>query len=101
MFVDDAADAIVFLLKCYSQVEAINVGTGKETSIRNLAETIARVVGYQGELVFDASRPDGAPRKLLDSSRLAALGWRARTDLAEGLARMYRWYSNGKVDVAA
>ena len=84
MFVDDAADAIVFLFKCYSQVEPINVGIGKETSIRNLAETIAQVVGYRGELVFDASRPDGAPRKLLDSSRLAALGRRARTDLAEG-----------------
>jgi GDP-L-fucose synthase len=101
MFVDDAADAIVFLLGCYSQAEPINVGTGKEVSIRELAETIARVVGYRGELVFDASRPDGAPRKLLDSSRLAALGWRARTELADGLAGMYRWYCSRKVDAAA
>jgi len=101
MFVDDAADAIVFLLKCYSQAEPINVGTGHETSVRELAETIARVVGYRGELAFDASRPDGAPRKLLDSSRLAALGWRPRTALADGLADMYRWYCNHKVDVAA
>ncbi len=101
MFVDDAADAIVFLLKNYSQAEPINIGTGLDVSIRELAEIIARVVGYRGELAFDATRPDGAPRKLLDSSRLAALGWQARTELAEGLARMYRWYSNGKVDVAA
>ena len=79
----------------------INVGTGLDVSIRELAELVARVVGYRGELAFDASKPDGAPRKLLDSSRLASLGWRARTDLAEGLAQMYRWYSNRKVDVAA
>ena len=101
MFVDDAADAIVFLLERYSAEEPINIGTGSDVSIRELAELIARVVGYRGELAFDASKPDGAPRKLLDSARLAELGWRARTDLAEGLAQMYRWYSNRKVDVAA
>jgi GDP-L-fucose synthase len=101
MFVDDAADAIVFLLKCYSQAEPINIGTSTDVSIRELAELIAGVVGYRGEQVLDTTKPDGAPRKLLDSSRLAGLGWRARTDLAEGLAQMYRWYSNGKVDVAA
>lgn len=92
MFVDDAADAIVFLLEHYSSAEPINVGTGREASIRELAETTARVVGYRGQLVFDTSKPDGAPRKLLDSSRLAALGWRARTELADGLSAMYRWY---------
>jgi GDP-L-fucose synthase len=72
-------------------------------SIRDLAEMIARVVDYRAELLdhFDATKPDGAPRKLLDSSRLAKLGWRARTDLADGLAHMYRWYSKRKVDVAA
>ena len=101
MFVDDAADAIVFLLKRYSDAEPINIGTGMDVSIRELAELIAGVVGYSGELVFDTTKPDGAPRKLLDSSRLAGLGWRTRTDLAEGLAQMYRWYSNGKVEVAA
>ena len=101
MFVDDAADAIVFLLKSYSQAEPINIGTGSDVSIRELAEIIAQVVGYRGELVFDATKPDGALRKLLDSSRLAGLGWQARTELAAGLDRMYRWYSNGKVDVAA
>jgi GDP-L-fucose synthase len=101
MFVDDAADAIVFLLERYSEAEPINVGTGKEVSIRELAETIACVVNYRGELIFDSTRPDGAPRKLLDSSRLAALGWRPRTELADGLADMYRWYCKRKVDVAA
>jgi len=101
MFVDDAADAIVFLLERYSEAEPINIGTGSDVSIRELAETIAGVVGYRGQLVFDTSKPDGAPRKLLDSSRLAALGWKARTALADGLAAMYRWYCNHKVDVAA
>jgi GDP-L-fucose synthase len=101
MFVDDAADAIVFLLTRYSEAEPINVGIGADVSIRELAGMIAGVVRYRGELAFDASKPDGAPRQLLDSSRLARLGWRARTDLAEGLAQMYRWYSNRKVDVAA
>jgi GDP-L-fucose synthase len=101
MFVDDAADAIVFLLKTYSQPEPINIGTGVDVPIRDLAEIIARVVGYRGELAFDASKPDGAPRKLLDSSRLAALGWKARTSLADGLDAMYQWYCKHKVDVAA
>src|SRR5262249_58929356 len=91
MFVDDAADAIVFLLKQYSAAEPINIGTGIDVPIRELAEIIGRVVGYRGELVFDASKPDGAPRKLLDSSRLAALGWKARTPLADGLSAMYGW----------
>ena len=99
--VDDAADAIVFVLEHYSAAEPINVGIGVDVSIRELAELIAKVVGYRGELAFDASKPDGAPRRLLDNARLAALGWRARTPLAEGLDAMYRWYCKHKVDVAA
>ena len=91
----------MFLLGRYSEAEPINIGTGSDVSIRELAEAIAGVVGFRGELVFDTSKPDGAPRKLLDSSRLAALGWKARTPLADGLAAMYRWYCNHKVDVAA
>ena len=87
MFVDDAADAIVFVLERYSAAEPINIGIGVDVSIRELAELIAGVVGYRGELAFDASKPDGAPRQLLDNRRLAALGWRAAHDLAEGLAR--------------
>jgi GDP-L-fucose synthase len=101
MFVDDAADAIVFVLERYSAAEPINVGIGVDVTIRELAELTAKTVGYQGELVFDASKPDGAPRRLLDSDRLAALGWKARTPLGEGLDAMYRWYCKHKVDVAA
>jgi GDP-L-fucose synthase len=101
MFVDDAADAIAFVLERYSAVEPINIGIGVDVSIRELAELVARTVGYPGELVFDTGKPDGAPRRLLDNSRLAALGWRARTPLADGLDAMYRWYCQHKVDVAA
>lgn len=101
MFVDDAADAIVFLLERYSADEPINIGIGVDVSIRELAELVAKVVGYRGELAFDASKPDGAPRRLLDSGRLAGLGWRARTALADGMGEMYRWYCKQKLDVAA
>jgi GDP-L-fucose synthase len=101
MFVDDAADAIAFVLERYSAVEPINIGIGIDVSIRELAGLMAKTVGYQGELVFDTSKPDGAPRRLLDSGRLAALGWKARTLLADGLDAMYRWYCQHKVDVAA
>jgi GDP-L-fucose synthase len=101
MFVDDAADAIAFLLERYSAEEPINIGTGQDVSIGELAELIASAVGYRGQLAFDASKPDGAPRKLLDSSRLATLGWKACTPLADGLDAMYRWYCKHKVDVAA
>ena len=101
MFVDDAADAIAFVLERYSAAEPINIGIGVDVSIRELAEITAQVVGYCGSLTFDASKPDGAPRRLLDSTRLAALGWRASTQLADGLAQMYRWYCNDKMNAAA
>lgn len=101
MFVDDAADAIAFVLERYSAAEPINIGIGVDVSIRELAGLVAKTVGYPGELLFDTSKPDGAPRRLLDNSRLAALGWRARTPLADGLDAMYRWYCQHKVDVAA
>lgn len=87
--VDDLGDACVFVMKYYSGDQFLNVGTGKEVSIREFSEIVADVVGYQGALVFDKTRPDGAPRKLLDVSRLAALGWRARTPLPEGLQAAY------------
>ncbi len=101
MFVDDAADAIVFALERYSDDQPLNAGVGKDASIRELAETMAAVVGYRGALTFDASKPDGAPRRMLDSSRLSALGWHARTELADGLDRMYRWYCSNNAVVAA
>jgi len=87
--VDDLGDACVFVMKHYSGDQFLNAGTGKEVSIREFAEIVADVVGYQGSLVFDTSRPDGTPRKLLDVSRLAALGWRAKSPLSEGLRAAY------------
>ena len=93
LHVDDLADAAVFLMESYDDPEIINVGTGKEVSIRELAEMIQRVTGWAGRLVFDDSKPDGTPRKLLDVSRLNALGWRAQTDLEEGIASTYKWYT--------
>ena len=89
LHVDDLADALVHLLVHYSGAEHINVGFGEDLTIAELARTIAEVVGYSGEIVFDASRPDGTPRKLMDSSQLADLGWRPRIGLREGLADAY------------
>jgi GDP-L-fucose synthase len=86
---DDLADALVFLLKEYSGHEHINVGSGVEVTIRELAETIAEVVGYKARLVFDATKPDGTPRKLMDSSRLLALGWNNVRPLDAGIAETY------------
>jgi GDP-L-fucose synthase len=87
--VDDLADACVFMLKRYSDLEFVNVGTGEDITIADFARLVADVVGYRGRIVFDTSRPDGAPRKLLDVSRLNTMGWRAATPLREGLQRMY------------
>lgn len=92
LHVDDLADACVFLARHYSQEEHINVGTGQDCTIRELAETICDVVGWSGELVFDSSRPDGTPRKVLDVSKLKALGWAPRIGLKDGLAETYAWY---------
>lgn len=87
--VDDLADACVFLLKHYSGDEFINIGTGKDISIAEFAELVAEIVGFKGQIVFDRSRPDGTPKKLLDVSKVNGLGWRAKTDLREGLAAAY------------
>jgi GDP-L-fucose synthase len=89
--VDDAAEACVFLMKHYSDSQHVNVGFGDDVSIRELAELIANVVGYPGEFVFDTSKPDGAPRKLLNVTRMTELGWRARIDLREGIESTYHW----------
>lgn len=86
---DDLADALVFLLREYSGYEHINVGSGVEVTIRDLAETIARVVGYEAKLVFDATKPDGTPRKLMDSSRLRDMGWNNVRDLDTGIQDAY------------
>jgi GDP-L-fucose synthase len=92
LFVDDLADACLFLMDSYSDEQPINVGCGEDLTIKQLAELIATVVGYRGRFAFDATRPDGTPRKLLDVSRLAALGWRARTELASGIRITLEWY---------
>ena len=89
LFVDDLADACAFILEHYSDEQHVNVGSGEELTIAQFAKLVAEIVGYQGQLVFDTSRPDGVPRKLLDSGKLAAMGWRARTPLRAGLARAY------------
>ena len=93
LYVDDLADAVVFLMDRYDGSEPINCGAGSDVSIRQLAETVGRVTGFEGKLVFDTSKPDGTPRKLMDSSRLAALGWRPKTSLEEGIRDVYRWFA--------
>ncbi|XP_057787807.1 putative GDP-L-fucose synthase 2 [Salvia miltiorrhiza] len=92
LHVDDLADAIVFLLEKYSGLEHVNVGSGKEVSIKELAELVKEVVGYQGQIIWDSSKPDGTPRKLMDSSKLASLGWEPKISLKDGLANTYNWY---------
>ena len=92
LHVDDLADAAVFLMNSYCDPEIINVGTGTDVSIRELAELIQEVVGYRGSIRFDTSRPDGTPRKLLDVSRLQELGWQPKIALRDGIATTYRWF---------
>lgn len=92
LHVDDLADAAVFLMQNYDDEEIINVGSGKDISIRKLAELVRNIVGYEGKIVFDISKPDGTPRKLLDVSRLNGLGWRFRIGLKEGIASTYQWF---------
>ncbi len=101
LHVDDLADACVHLLKVYSGELHVNVGCGADLTIAELAETIRRVVGFDGRLRYDSARPDGTPRKLLDTSRLTALGWRPRIALEDGLADAYRWYRERVVAAAA
>ena len=96
LHVDDLADALVFLLREYSQDEHINVGSGQEVSIAQLARLVCEVVGFVGELSFDADKPDGAPRKLLDTARLDALGWQPSIGLREGIADAYRAFLAGE-----
>ncbi|HEY8031304.1 MAG TPA: GDP-L-fucose synthase [Methylocella sp.] len=93
LYVDDLADAVVFLMDRYDRDDPINCGAGSEVSIGELAKIIGRAAGFEGTLVFDPTKPDGTPRKLMDSSRLAALGWRPKTSLEEGINEVYRWFA--------
>ena len=92
LHVDDLADAAVFLMRNWSENQHINIGCGGEISIAALARLIARIVGFTGDFVFDRSKPDGTPRKLVDVGKLTALGWRPRIDLEVGIGEVYRWY---------
>ncbi len=92
LYVDDLADAVCFLMERYDSPDVINVGVGDDISITELAGLVREIVGFAGQIVFDGSKPDGTPRKLLDVTRLTALGWRATTDLATGIRATYRWY---------
>ena len=91
-YVDDLADACIFLLRNYDQSEVINLGVGKETSISDLASRIKEISGFNGELIFDKSKPDGNPRRLLDNSKITSMGWKADTTLEEGLNLTWKWY---------
>jgi GDP-L-fucose synthase len=92
LHVDDLADALVFMMRHYEEEGPLNVGTGTDVSIAELASLVARVVGFEGELVYDSSKPDGTPRKLLDVSRLTSLGWSARIPLEQGVRDTYQWF---------
>jgi GDP-L-fucose synthase len=92
LHVDDLADAVCFLMERYESPEIINVGTGEDVTISELAELIREIVGFRGEVVYDRSKPDGTPRKVLDVSKAAELGWRARIPLRDGIRGTYAWY---------
>ena len=96
MYVDDLADALVHLMLNYSDEIHVNLGTGKDLSIGELAQIVKEVVGYEGKIVNDLSKPDGTPRKLLDVSRLEATGWKYKTELREGIEKVYKWYLETK-----
>jgi GDP-L-fucose synthase len=92
LHVDDLADAVVFLMKTWSDEEPVNIGSGTDVTIAELAKLIADIVGFSGRFVFDASKPDGTPQKLLDVSKLTALGWRPQIELETGIRQTYNWY---------
>jgi GDP-L-fucose synthase len=94
LHVDDLADALVFIAKHYTGELPINIGSGEELSIAELSHEIATVAGFKGQIVFDPSRPDGTPRKLVDSSRLSALGWKPGIPLRNGLESTYDWFTS-------
>ncbi len=92
LYVDDMADACVFLLENYSGEQHVNIGTGREVTIKELAETVKKTVGYTGQIVWDQTMPDGTPRKLTDVTKLHELGWTHKVELAEGVQLAYDWF---------
>lgn len=101
LHVDDLADACVHLTRTYKGEDIVNVGVGEDISIRELAELVREITGYEGQIVNDTSKPDGTPRKLLDVSRLHALGWQAKIGLRDGIAQTYRWFLEHSSDIRA
>ena len=99
LHVDDLADACVFLMQRYDEVGHINVGTGQDLSIRELAALVQRIVHPSANIVWDSSKPDGTPRKQLDVSRLHALGWQHRMSLGEGIEATYQWFLNHRAEL--
>ncbi len=99
LFVDDMAEATVFLMQNYNSSEIINIGSGKDISISELAELLKELTGFNGEIIYDSSKPDGTPRKLLDVTKINKLGWTAETSLKEGIKKTIEWYQNQKVVV--
>ena len=97
LYVDDLADACVFLMNHYDESEIINIGWGRDQTILDLAEMVSDIVGFKGDIKWDATRPDGTPQKLLDVSRLANLGWQPKITLEDGIREVYRWYVTGTV----
>jgi GDP-L-fucose synthase len=89
LYADDLADACVYLMQNYSDEQFVNVGSGSEITIKNLAEMVGKIIGFHGKIVWDSSKPDGTPRKLMDSSRLFATGWKPRIDLEPGIRAAY------------
>ena len=96
LFVDDLADALVFLMKNYNKSDHINVGSGNEVSILNLAKTIAKVIGFKGKFIFDTSKPDGTSRKFINSKKINSLGWKSKISLLKGIETTYRFYVTKK-----
>jgi len=94
LYIDDLADACIFLMENYNSPEIINIGVGKDISIKELSELIKNITGYNGEIKFDTRRPDGTPRKLLDVSKINKLGWKAKTSLEEGIRKTILWYED-------
>jgi GDP-L-fucose synthase len=92
LYVDDCADACTFLLENYNESQFLNVGTGEDISIKDLSNIIKDIVGYEGKLIFDTSKPNGMPRKLLDTTKINNLGWKATTSLEDGIKKTYNWY---------
>ena len=92
LHVDDCADACLFLMEQYSGEEIVNIGVGEDLSIADLATLVGEAVGYQGEVIYDASKPDGTPRKLVDTTKINGLGWQAGISLQEGIKGTYQWF---------